>query len=314
MRSQILTKPLPYLALIVAHIIWGANFVVAKVTLNEFPVMSLAFLRFALAFLLLLPFVFTAPKQTRTLKFDHLPRLIAVGIFMTTLNIALFYEGIKLTTAIDASVLSMCIPIISVVACWIFLKEKIFTANLVGIIIGFIGSISVIGLPLLFVSRLDNLNLLGNGLIILSAVSFVAGSIFSEKTVKFYTPLMMTTIIFLVGAVSFFIPAVLEYVKNPTWITHVSLLGLLGFLYITFLSSISAFFLLMWGLARTNIVQANLFHYIEPAVAATIAVPFLGERISFSFIIGTCLIILGSYFGTLGKTHHHLIHHKHHRH
>ena len=49
MTSQILKKPIPYLALILAHLIWGINFIVAKITLQEFPPMSLAFLRFALA-------------------------------------------------------------------------------------------------------------------------------------------------------------------------------------------------------------------------------------------------------------------------
>jgi len=72
MSSQILSKPLPYIALIIAHLIWGANFVVAKVTLEEFPPMSLAFLRFSIASLLLIPFLLTVKVSIPNPK----PRLI----------------------------------------------------------------------------------------------------------------------------------------------------------------------------------------------------------------------------------------------
>ncbi len=49
---------LPFLAIFVAHLIWGGNYVVVKLALNEFPVMSLAFLRFGLAIFLIVPFLF----------------------------------------------------------------------------------------------------------------------------------------------------------------------------------------------------------------------------------------------------------------
>src|SRR5207248_1887668 len=130
---------------------------------------------------------------------------------------------------------------------------------------------------------------------------------------KLYSPLLITANLFLVGAVTFFIPAGIEYVQNPLWITHVTILGFLGFLYITILSSICAYFLLMWGIAKTNVVQANMLQYMEPAIAAALAVPILGERISYSFIIGTCLIVLGVYWGTLGKSQHHHPHFRSHR-
>jgi len=125
MSSQILKKPLPYLALLVVHLIWGANFVVAKITLQEFPPMSLAFLRFSLASLFLAPFFFAETKKVKIKKAD-LPKLIAIGILIISLNITFFFEGIKRTSAIDASILTMTIPILSVLLGWWLLKEKIY--------------------------------------------------------------------------------------------------------------------------------------------------------------------------------------------
>ncbi|MBI2021659.1 DMT family transporter [Candidatus Daviesbacteria bacterium] len=124
MSSEIFKKPLPYLALLIAHLIWGANFVVAKISLEQIPVMSLGFLRFALAFLLIAPFLITLPKEERKIKIEHLPRLFLVGVFMISINIVFFYEGMLKTSAINASVLSMSIPIISVIGGWWFLNPE----------------------------------------------------------------------------------------------------------------------------------------------------------------------------------------------
>ena len=313
MNSEILKKPIFYLAIIAAHLIWGANYVFAKITLQEIPIMSLGFLRYGLACLLILPFLLSLNTKDKRIKFEHLPKLVLGGSLIACINIAFFYFGLARTTAIEASVLELTIPIISVLGGWWFLREKIYSANLVGITISLFGALSVIGVPLLFFGNFSTKQLSGNLLIIGSAVSFVAGSMILKKMLKIYSPVVITGITFLTATVAFAIPALMDYLQNPNWILKISILGIFGLIYITVLSSICAYFLLLWGLSKISVSHANLIQYIEPAVAATLAVPLLGERISFSFIIGTCLVVLGVYWGTLGKEEHHRIHHKHHR-
>jgi drug/metabolite transporter (DMT)-like permease len=60
-------KYFPYIALATAAIIWGANTPIMKVTMLYVPIFSLAFLRFFIASLILLPFVYndlTFKKET----------------------------------------------------------------------------------------------------------------------------------------------------------------------------------------------------------------------------------------------------------
>lgn len=313
MNSEILKKPIFYLAIIAAHLIWGGNYVFAKITLTEIPIMSLGFLRYGLACLLITPFLLSLEPKARRIKFEHLPKLILGALLIASINIAFFYMGLKRTTAIDASVLELSIPVISVIGGWWFLREKIYYANFAGIIISLLGALSVIGVPLLIIGNLSTKQLVGNLLIIASSISFVAGSLIMKKMLKIYSPLIITAITFLTATTAFALPALVEYIQNPNWVLKVSILGIFGLIYITVLSSICAYFLLLWGLNKIPISHANLIQYLEPAVAATLAVPLLGERISFSFIIGTCLIILGVYWGTLGKQEHHQVLHKHHR-
>lgn len=307
MSSQILSKPLPYIALIIAHLIWGANFVVAKITLQEFPPMTLALLRFSFASLFLAPFFLAETRKVKVDKKDY-PKLVAIGILIITLNIAFFFEGIKRTTAINASVLTLIIPMLSVLLGWWFLKEKIYLINLLGIFVGLLGALVIIGLPEILVGEFSPQVMLGNVLVLLAAIVWVAGAVISRQMLKKYSSLTVTAIAFMVGTVTFIIPAAAEYIKNPTFTEQITMLGLLGLTYMTLLSSISAYFLFEWGLARLGIIKADLFQYIEPFVAAILAVTILGEKITIPFLAGAVLITSGVYLGTLAKESHHKAH------
>ncbi len=312
-KSEIFKTPLPYVALLLAHIVWGGNYVVAKVTLHEVPVMTLSFLRFGLACLLISPFLLNMDPKMKRVKYTHLPRLIIGSLLLGAVNITFFYLGITKTLAINASVLNLVVPILSVMGAWWFLKEKIYSINLMGIILSLLGTAAVIGLPLLFTSSFSPVEMFGNGLLILSGVAFVAGALTLKPAFKEYSPLSITAFTFLTSAVAFFVPAVLEYIANPNWIGQVSLVGLFGLLYIAVLATVVSYFLMMWGYSKIELSHATIIQYVEPAVAASLAVPLLHERISYSFIVGFCMIALGVYWGTLGKQEHHHIHHKHER-
>lgn len=311
MFSQIFSKPLPYIALILAHTIWGIHFVVSKITLQEFPIYTLAFFRFAFASLFLAPFFLAQTKKVK-IKIQDLPKLVAVGVFIITLNIAFFFSGIKLTDVTSASVITLIIPILSVVLGWFFLREKVFLINLLGVILGLLGALVIIGIPEILLGDFEPTKLLGNFLILLASVSFVIGAVISRQMLKIYPSLTVTAFAFLIGLITFLPMASYEYLQNPGWTDKVTILGIFGLTFMVLLSSISAYFLFEWGLAKTSLYRADLFQYIEPLLASSLAIAILGELISPTLIIGAVLIISGVFLGTLAKEPHHR-HHKAHR-
>lgn len=272
--------------------------------------MSLAFLRFSLASLLIAPFFLLETKKIKISKQD-LPKLIGVGIFAITLNITFFFEGITRTTVINASALTLIIPLLSVLLGWIFLKEKIYLINLTGIFAGLLGAVIIIQIPEIVFGNYSPKELIGNILLILASTSWVVGSVISRGLLKKYSSLVVTSTAFIVGVVTFFLPAAKEYIQNPSWVNNVTVLGLLGLIYMTLLSSISAYFLFEWGLAKTSVNRANLFQYIEPFIAASLAIMLLGEQVTVPFILGAILIAAGVYSGTLSKESHHKAHKAH---
>lgn len=336
-------KTWPYTAIILAHIIWAITFVVTKIALQEVPPMTLAFLRFALASLFLLPFLIIAneapwtnlkkifsflPKNNKTnhdftdqgegktqnfIEGKDLPKIIITGIFLISLNIAFFFFGLERTTVASASILSLIIPVASVIVGWTLLKEKIYVVNIFGVLAGIAGTIAVLGIPLISIGAgLSSETMIGNILIILSSLVWVAGALFSKQLLQKYSTLTITSMIFFIGAVTFLIPAINEFLQNPVWIQHVTYLGIFGVFYMTLASSISAYFLFQWGMDSLGMVKADLFQYLEPLVAVSLGIFILGENLRFSYVIGAILIALGVYWSTLAKESHK--HSKAHRH
>ncbi len=297
---------LPYLAVIISQLIWGINFIVAKLTLTIIPPMTLAFLRFFLASILFIPFVMVQKDSLKVNKKDIL-RFLLVGIFMITFNISLFFIGLTKTTVTSASIITLVIPILSVLTGWTFLKERIYMVNLVGIVIGLIGALFLLELPSIAIGNsVDYISVLGDILIFLSSVSFVIGATLARPLLKKYTTLTLTFVIFIIGSITFAVPAVVEYQQNPSWISHITFFSIVGVIYTVLLSSITAYFLFEWALEKIGIIKADLFQYIQPLIATTLGVILLGEDLHYSYIIGGILIGLGSYWGTLGKEKHKL--------
>ncbi|MFA5933393.1 MAG: EamA family transporter [Microgenomates group bacterium] len=343
MFSSTLKKSWPYIAILLAHTIWGVNFIIAKLTLQEIPPMTIAFIRFTFASLLLLPFLIIARESPwndlrKVFKFlpqgdgfkknsidmmegntqNHidkkdLPKIIAVGVLMITLNTSFFLLGLERTTATSASILSLSVPILSVIVGWTILKEKVYVVNVFGVIAGLAGTIAVLGVPLISIGAgLSAEAMIGNLLIILAAVTWVTGALFSKQLLQKYSTLTLTSMMFFTGSVTFLIPAINEYFQNPSWTQHVTFLGMFGIFYMTLASSIAAYFLFEWSMDQIGLVKADFFQYLEPLVAISLGIFILGEQLRFSFVIGAVLIILGSYWSTLAKTAHK--YHKAHRH
>lgn len=303
MSSRFITKPLPYIALLLAHLIWGVNFLVAKVTLQDFPPSSLAFFRFTLALILLLPFFYLQKQKVKIDKKD-LPKLIGIGVLLISLNISFFFAGIARSSVINASVLTLSVPIFSVLVGWVFLKEKIYLINLAGTLTCLLGALIVLRVPQMFIGSYSPTELLGNIFILLASISWVGGSVLSKDMLKKYPSLVVTSIAFLVGIITFFIPMIREYIQNPAWLENLSMLSMLGLVYMAVLSSVSAYFLFEWGLNKTSVIQANLLQYVEPFIAAVLGITLLGEKLTIPFIVGLILILAGVYLGTLAKTYH----------
>lgn len=280
-------RHLPYIALVTAAILWGANTPVMKYTLASVPLFTLAFLRFFLGALLLLPFMY---KQINYEKKDWFPLFLSAFLGVTVI-ITLYFLGLRMTSALNSGIIGGTQPIVLLIFGYIFLQEKITRRMMIGSGIALFGLCVVIGKGM-FIQGFD-ISPIGDALIFISHIAFAAYVTLSKELTHKYSALALTFFFFLIGSL-FFIPGVIfEYMANPAWISQVPLPAYGGIFYGIVFSAVIAFCLWQYGLAKVSEGQIGFFLYISPVVSSVLAITILGDQLTEEFLIGTLLICIG---------------------
>lgn len=281
-------------ALIISNIIWGAAPPIFKLALTNIPPFSLAFLRFGIATILLLPFLYRL-DYWKVNKRDWL-LFLQNALYGVTFNISFFFLGLRLAPSINASIIAAASSIFTTLLAVIFISEKPALKTLFGNLIGFIGVLIIILSPLSnYQININKGELIGNIFLVLATLSAAAQAVTSRKLALKYRSRTFTFYSFLIGATSFFPFALMELFSNPSWPLYLDLRGISGLIFGAVFSSFIAYSI--WGYAAEKITasEIGLYMYINPVITVLIAIPLLGEKITFPFIIGTVLAILGIY-------------------
>ena len=125
---------------VLATLIWSGNFIIARGVIKDIPPISLAFYRWMLASVILLPFAikrFSAEWSTvkRSLHYLSWVALSGVALFNTFV-----YIGAHYTSAINLALIgTTSSPIMSIILARVFLKEPIGWMKLTGLFFCIVG-------------------------------------------------------------------------------------------------------------------------------------------------------------------------------
>ena len=268
-----------------AAIIWGATAPIMKLTLTEIPVFSLAFIRMAAASIILGVLI------ARKLKIQkqHFVTFFWAAITGVTLNLSLFFIGLKLTQAILAAFLIAAVPIFTMVGAHIYLKEK-FTAKLIAAsLVALMGVILIVG-------KTDSISsisqLLGNLLLLAATLSWVAHEIIAKKLLKTYDGSTVAFYSMAIGAATFLPLFLLEYAANPYWTENVTARGIAGLAFGILFASLGAYWAWNKGLKLLPAGQAAFFFYLDPISGTILAMILLGEKLTPQLVVGGILIAI----------------------
>lgn len=111
--------------------IWGFNFVAAKVGVGEVPPLLFAGLRFAILFVLLIPFLKVAPGRMRDIAI--------IAMFNGAIHFGLMFIGVSLTAAsVMAVIVQLNVPFATMLSI-VFLGEIVHWRRWTGIAMTFLG-------------------------------------------------------------------------------------------------------------------------------------------------------------------------------
>jgi drug/metabolite transporter (DMT)-like permease len=276
--------------------IWGTGPVVARFLVGvsgEIMPTDLALVRWIIAFVFL--FVVLSRNQSfnetkLTFKSDWL-RFLAIGATIAIFGL-LFLFGVSLSFAVNAALLTNLHPIFIAILAHIFLNEKTGVKQLLGISASVLGMLIVVtngDLSSLVLSG----QLIGDVLLILSALAWSIQSLLARKYVKKYGGLQTMTL-----SAPFTIMVLIPFAVifgNMQTLSNVSLIGWLLILH--FSLGISGIGYVLWFqiLRRIETAKASLSILIVPIYTIIFANMFLSEPITLIVVGGAVLVLAGIY-------------------
>ena len=116
-----------YLLVLAATVIWSGNFIVARALSNTVPPVTLAFLRWSVALIVLSPFAIRPLYRDIQAIRKHLGFLSITAFLAVTVFNTLIYIAARTSKALNLSLIAISSPIFIVVLARLFLKENPFT-------------------------------------------------------------------------------------------------------------------------------------------------------------------------------------------
>ncbi|MGG1341327.1 DMT family transporter [Bacillus toyonensis] len=285
------------ICLSLAASIWGGMYVVSKYVLDFIPPLTLVWLRFIIAFVVLYGILKIAEKKQKKKvairKKDWL--LFAwIGFIGYFISITCQFIGTKLSDAHTGSLVTSATPAFMVIFAAIILKEKLTARRLLSTIIATIGVIIVIGWDIEIGSYF-----IGTIILVGAAITWALLSIYVKIASARFSSLVITT--YAIFFSLFFITPFMIWELQVASIGTVNTYVILGVLYLGVISTAGAFFLWNKGLELMYASIGSLFFFFQPIVGSLLGWLLLNETLNNNFFIGGILIICSVLITTFEK-------------
>lgn len=188
---------LAHLSLIFVSLIYGANYLIAKGLMPEMigpsGFITLRVTGAGLLFWLL----YLLRKDRQKVDRKDLPRLALCGLTGVALNMLLFFNGLSLTSPVNASLVMTVNPLWVLLASAVMLGLKITRTKLVGVLIGGVGAVGL----LLYSAAgpAPHAHATGDLMVMLNALSYGVYLVAVRPLMAKYRPLTVVAWVFLFG-------------------------------------------------------------------------------------------------------------------
>ncbi len=268
----------PFLAILLATIIWGSSGAFIKTT--QISLIILYWTRTTIpTIILLITFLITGNKQSlkKGNKFIYLCSLI------NTLRLLFYFPAFIFTSVGKAVIILYTWPFLVIFITKFIYKQPISKKNFLALIFSFIGVCSIIlDKETLLLKSTD---LIGISLMLLCSFSNALFFILFKKASKNLSKMESVYYQNLVGTFLFSI-LTLFFLKSFTSFYHISLASLYSFLI-----GVIGFSLFFYGLKKLPVHTASAISFFETISAMLLGYFFLGEVITIPIFIGAILII-----------------------
>ncbi len=275
---------------IAATILWSGNFIVARGLSDSLAPLSLAFWRWVVAILVLMPFAIKPLLAQRAWLKHHFGYLSLVSLLGVSLFNSLIYYAGQTSSAINLSLIAITFPVFILLFSRIFLGEKIVWNKLLGIVLVAAGILMLISKGQWQVLAALNFSQ-GDIWMLIASVVFAIYSMLIKNKPSGLSVSAFQLASFIVGLIFLFPFYLIELYLLP--VQEFTNSTVLSIMYIGVFASLLAFILWNKAIAIIGPVNAGIVYYSLPVFSGLLAILILGESISLLHGYSTLLILSG---------------------
>lgn len=277
-------------AIIATNVLYAANYTVAKFIMPEY-VQPFGFIFMRVLGALIFFWILGLFIQSEKIAKEDYPRLFFCGMFGVAINQLMFFKGLDITTPVNASLMMVTTPIL-VVSIAIIAKKEVFSwFKVLGIALGALGALVILfGKNFNFNSN----TAIGDFLVLLNATSYGIYLTIVKPLMTKYSALTVIKWVFLFG----FIPVSFIGFNEFTQIDWASFQASTWYSLVFVVLGVTCFAYLfnIFALSKVNPSVVGIYIYIQPILAAFIAILFKADSFDFAKVIAAICVFLGVYF------------------
>jgi drug/metabolite transporter (DMT)-like permease len=263
---------------------WGGAFATGKLAVAEMHPIAVAFYRFFLTGLCLLPLMLWKDRGRYKLEREDWPWMLLLGITGVFAYNAFFFMGLKYSTAINATAIVAAVPILTTLLNAILYKERVVLRQVIGIAVSFFGVITVVTRGEYLALKLNTGDMYLLGCLLCWSIYTLAG----KKVMRKYTALTSTTYAVVIGTLLLAPFAFWYGASSPSS----SVVAWGSIIYMAIFSSVISFVWWYSGVKEIGPTRTVIFLNLVPIFAITGAL-FVGETMSFPQFVGILVVITG---------------------
>jgi drug/metabolite transporter (DMT)-like permease len=281
----------PYLLLTLTALFWAGNAVVARALHTLLPPATMAFWRWVLALLLLLPFVLRPMYDQRALLRANWMRLALLGVLGVGCYNTFLYGAMQTTTATNGVLINSMTPLLIVLIGRMLFGVRMTGRQQAGILLSLLGIVGIVSRgDVAVLMRLDFNH--GDLLLVGGALTWALYTVLLR-----WRPAGIDNLAFLGAAVVggimlLMLPLYLAELasgRTAVWNAETGA----GMVYFAVFPSILSYLFWSRGVQHVGANRAGLFLYLVPVFGILLAITFLGEQLHLFHLAGGALIFTG---------------------
>ena len=278
------------IAAFVHQIFGGGTFVFARYVLLQTDPFVVAFLRYIIAASILCIIARRMGKRPDSIpiSWEDKWKIVTLGLVIIIFNQTLYLFGQKFTSAGHGSLLFATTPIFVYLMAMKRLGETWSKMKGFGILLAVVGSAVIVfekG------TQLDFEFLKGDIIIMVAVVAWAYYTVWGKPLVQKYGAFRVTAYSLASGTVVFFPFGLYRFII--AYLSQIDTVGWLSILYIAILTSVVSYSIWYWLLKYMEASRLAVITNFQPVVAGILGYYILGESLSFIFIVGGLIILVG---------------------